>query len=107
MAIAVVLEISAAVIVVGILVGGIMRLIVRSDLDAAEEWKRLAPFISLGCGVILICAGWYGSTGVASVIEIIAGAVMAGNAVYLAIRNRRRQPPAPREEDPVNRESSS
>jgi hypothetical protein len=97
LAVGVVLEISAAVIVVGILVVGIVRLLVRSDLDAAEEWKRLVPFLSLGCGVILICAGWYGSTGIAAVIEIIAGAAMAGNAVYLAIRNRRRRPPAERE----------
>lgn len=97
MAIGLVLEISAAVIVVGIVAVGMVRLIVRSDLDAAEEWKRLAPFISLGCGLILIGAGWYGSTGVLSTLEIVAGAVMAGNGAYLAVRNRRRRPPAKRE----------
>lgn len=95
MAIGVALEIAAAVIVVGILVAGMVRLIVRDDLDATEEWKRLAPFILLGCGLFIIGAGWYDSTGMASTLEIIAGAVMAGNGAYLAARNRwRRRPPA-------------
>lgn len=74
-----------------------VRLLVRSDLDAAEEWKRLVPFISLGCGLFVIVAGWYSSTGVVATSEIIAGAVMAGNAAYLAIQNRWRQLPAKRE----------
>lgn len=94
MAIGVVLETAAAVLVVGVLIVGAVRLILRSDLDAAEQWKHVVPFVSVGCGLILIAAGWYGSTGIPSVIEIIAGAAMAGNGAYLAIRNRRRQPPA-------------
>lgn len=89
-----VLEIAAAVLVVGVLIAGAVRLILRSDLDTEEQWKRLVPFVSVGCGLILIAAGWYGSTGIASVIEIIAGTAMAGNGAYLAVRNRRRQPPA-------------
>lgn len=83
------LEISAAVIVVGILAGGMARFVFQSDLDAAERWKRLVPCVSARCGLILIGAGWYGPTGIASVAEIIAGAAMAGNGACLAIRNRR------------------
>ncbi len=100
MAIGIAVEISAAVIVVGILIVGMVRLIARSDLDAAEQWKRLVPFISLGCGLILIAGGWYGGpTGIASVLEIAAGAAMAANGAFLAIRNQRpRQPRVARDE---------
>ncbi|ORA20776.1 hypothetical protein BST12_14345 [Mycobacterium angelicum] len=76
---------------------GLVRLVVRSDLDATEQFKRMAPSISLGCGFILIVGGWYGSTDVASVLQIVAGAAMAGNGAYLAIRNHRRRPAAKRE----------
>ncbi|WP_224111290.1 hypothetical protein [Mycobacterium avium] len=55
------------------------------------------PFISVGCGFILIVGGWYGFTDIASVLEIIAGAVMAANGAYLAIRNQRRRRPTKRE----------
>lgn len=111
LAIGVAVEISAAVIVVGILIVGMVRLFVRSDLDATEPWKRLVPFVLLGCGLILIAGGWYGGPpGIASVLEMAAGAAMAGNGAYLAIRSRGRQRPSwvPRDEpQPESRDKLS
>jgi hypothetical protein len=88
LAIAIALAACAAMILLGLM----LRLIARADPSGTEQWRRVAPFVYLGTGLVLMVAGWFSHVGIASVAEMIAGAIMAGNGAFLVVGNHVKRP---------------
>ena len=60
----------------------------RLDPQEKEQWRRRAPYLYLGTGVVVLIAGWFSHAGGASWVQMAAGSTLALSSAYLALRNR-------------------
>jgi protein-S-isoprenylcysteine O-methyltransferase Ste14 len=59
----------------------------RADPREKEQWRRRAPYVYLGAGLVVLIAGWLSNAGVASWVQMAAGATLAVSGSFLAVRN--------------------
>lgn len=60
----------------------------RSNPQEKAQWKRQAPYLYGGAGVVVLIAGWFSHAGAVSWVQMAAGATLALSGVYLIVRQR-------------------